>query len=173
MGPGHRQQPRGRHRSRWSRSTLAMSAWLPAAPEVASVLTNPKVALVTDDGRRWLRHESRARRFDAIVANTTFHFRANATNLLSADFLSMLKRRISTRAASCSTTRPTPSRVQRTGCASFAHGARFTNHMVLSSTRRSTGTSRAGDARCSPTASTAGRCSILSPPRARCRPGHG
>src|SRR5262249_23470989 len=38
------------------------------APEVASVLHNPKVTIVTDDGRRWLRlHPERT--FDAIVSN--------------------------------------------------------------------------------------------------------
>jgi len=55
-------------------------------PEVASLLTNPKVAIVTDDGRRWLRANP-GRRFDAIVSNTNWHFRANVTNLLSAEFL--------------------------------------------------------------------------------------
>ena len=58
-------------------------------PEVASVLSNPKVSIVTDDGRRWLRlHPDR--KFDAIVSNTTWHFRANVTNLLSAEFLDLI-----------------------------------------------------------------------------------
>ena len=99
---------------------------------VASLLTNPKVALVTDDGRRWLRMNS-ARRFDAIVANATFHFRADATNLLSSDFLSILKDHLNPGGIVFYNTTDS-SRVQRTGCASFAYGARFTNHMVLSST---------------------------------------
>ena len=103
-------------------------------PSVASVLSNPKVKLVTDDGRRWLRMNA-ARRFDAIVMNTTYHFRANATNLLSVDFLTMLKAHLSPGGIVFYNTTDS-SRVQRTGCATFAHGARFTNHIVLSDTPR-------------------------------------
>ena len=39
-------------------------------PEVASLLINPKVTIVTDDGRRWL-NLNPERHFDAIVSNTT------------------------------------------------------------------------------------------------------
>ena len=53
-------------------------------PEVASLLINPKVTIVTDDGRRWL-DRNPERHFDAIVSNTTYYFRANVTNLLSAN----------------------------------------------------------------------------------------
>ncbi len=99
---------------------------------VASLLTNPKVNLVTDDGRRWLRMNA-DRRFDAIVANTTFHFRANATNLLSTDFLALVEAHLNPGGIVFYNATHS-SRVERTGCTSFAHGARFTNHMVLSST---------------------------------------
>jgi len=99
-------------------------------PSVASVLANPKVTLVTDDGRRWLRMNP-DHRFDAIVMNTTYHFRANATNLLSVDFLAMLEAHLNAGGIVFYNTTDS-SRVQRTGCTSFAHGARFTNHVVLS-----------------------------------------
>lgn len=99
---------------------------------VASVLTHPKVRLVTDDGRRWLRMNAH-RRFDAIVINTTFHFRANATNLLSADFHAILKEHMNPGGIVFYNT-TNSSRVQRTGCMSFNHGVRFTNHLLLSST---------------------------------------
>jgi spermidine synthase len=59
---------------------------IPQYPEVASVLHNPKVHIVIDDGRRWLAHHP-GRTFDVIVSNTTFHWRANTTNLLSEEFL--------------------------------------------------------------------------------------
>jgi len=98
---------------------------------VASLLSNPKVKLVTDDGRRWLRMNGE-RRFDAIVMNATYHFRANATNLLSLDFLAVLKAHLNEGGIVFYNTTDS-SRVQRTGCSSFAHGARFTNHVVLSS----------------------------------------
>src|ERR1035437_7506911 len=45
-------------------------------PEVASVLTNPRVHVVIDDGRRWMFGHPE-RRFDLIVMNTTFNWRAN------------------------------------------------------------------------------------------------
>jgi hypothetical protein len=99
-------------------------------PEVASLLTNPKVTIVTDDGRRWLRANP-GRRFDAIVSNTTYYFRANVANLLSTEFLALTKRHLNPGGVLFYNTTDS-ARVQRTGCLSFAHGARFINHMVLS-----------------------------------------
>ena len=60
---------------------------------VAGLLKNPKVELVIDDGRRWLSSHPDAK-FDAIVMNTAFNWRSNATNVLSADFLKMLRRHL-------------------------------------------------------------------------------
>jgi spermidine synthase len=60
-------------------------------PEVSSLLTNPKVTIVFDDGRRWLRRHPDAR-FDFIVMNTTQHWRAHATNVLSADFMQIARK---------------------------------------------------------------------------------
>ena len=99
---------------------------------VASVLKHPKVRFITDDGRRWLRLNA-GRRFDAIVTNTTFHYRANSTNLLSSDYLTILKAHLNPGGIVFYNTTHS-SRVQRTGCSVFAHGARFTNHVVLSQT---------------------------------------
>lgn len=59
-------------------------------PEVSSVLTNPKLTLVIDDGRRWLRRHPDAR-FDVIVMNTTFHWRDMASALLSKEFLELTR----------------------------------------------------------------------------------
>ena len=101
-------------------------------PQVASLLANPKVAIVTDDGRRWLR-ASPDRRFDAIVSNTTWHFRANVTNLLSTEFLNLTKSHLNAGGIFFYNTTDSP-RVQRTGCLAFADGARFLNHMVVSET---------------------------------------
>jgi spermidine synthase len=99
-------------------------------PEVASVLTNPKVTIFIDDGRRWLRL-NRDRRFDVIVSNTTWYYRANVTNLLSTDFLELIKRHLRPGGVFFYNT-TSSGRVQRTGCLAFPHGARFTNHMVVS-----------------------------------------
>jgi len=101
-------------------------------PEVASILNDPKVTIITDDGRRWLRANP-SRRFDAIVSNTTYYFRANATNLLSAEFLTLIKHHLNPGGLFFYNT-TNSDRVQRTGCLGFAHGARFLNHMVVSET---------------------------------------
>jgi spermidine synthase len=63
---------------------------IPQYPEVASLLENPKVEIVIDDGRRWLKRHPE-RKFDVIVSNTTFHWRANTTNLLSVEFLEAVR----------------------------------------------------------------------------------
>jgi len=101
-------------------------------PQVASLLDNPKVTIVTDDGRRWLRMHPE-RRFDAIVSNTTWHFRANATNLLSVEFLRLAGDHLNSGGILYYNTTDSE-RVQRTACQVFPYGARFSNHMVVSRT---------------------------------------
>jgi spermidine synthase len=62
-------------------------------PQVRSLLDNPKVSIEIDDGRRWLvRHPSA--KFDVIVSNTTFNWRAHTTNLLSREFLDLIRRHL-------------------------------------------------------------------------------
>jgi spermidine synthase len=102
------------------------------APEVSSLFKNAKVAIITDDGRRWLRANPQ-QKFDAIVSNTTFHFRSNATNLLSTEFLEIIRPHLHPGGIFFYNT-TSSDRVQRTGCVSFADGARFLNHVVLSDT---------------------------------------
>lgn len=64
-----------------------------ASPIVASILDDPKIHLVFDDGRRWLQRNP-DRRFDFIVMNTTMHWRAHATNILSTEFLEIARRHL-------------------------------------------------------------------------------
>ena len=101
-------------------------------PEVRSILRNPKIRFIEDDGRRWLGHHPEMR-FDAVVANTSFHFRANATNLLSLEYLKLVKRHLNPGGIFFYNTTGSQ-RVQKTACTVFPHGARFTNHMVVSET---------------------------------------
>src|SRR5206468_448687 len=61
-----------------------------AYPQVSSILKNPKVQIIFDDGRRWLRRNPE-RRFDAIMMNTTFHWREFAAALLLKEFLEIAK----------------------------------------------------------------------------------
>ena len=56
----------------------------------ASLLHNAKVTIIIDDGRRWLLRNPQAT-FDMIVMNTTFHWRNHSSNLLSADFLRIVR----------------------------------------------------------------------------------
>jgi len=66
---------------------------LPRHSAVAGIPGHPKVSIEIDDGRRWLlRH--RERRFDAIISNTTHHWRANISNLLSVEFLQLVRSRL-------------------------------------------------------------------------------
>ncbi len=61
-----------------------------AYPEVNSILTNPKVTIHIDDGRRWLkRHKDD--KYDAIMMNTTHHWREFASALLSQEFLTVAR----------------------------------------------------------------------------------
>jgi spermidine synthase len=62
-------------------------------PMVAGILRNPKVQIAIDDGRRWLLRNPN-KHFDMIVMNTTFSWRAHATNLLSREFMNLARRHI-------------------------------------------------------------------------------
>ena len=59
-------------------------------PAVSPFLSNPKVELVIDDGRRWMLR-NHDRKFDMIVMDTIYHWRAHATNLLSVEFLELAR----------------------------------------------------------------------------------
>ena len=61
--------------------------------EVSGLLHDPRVKITIDDGRRWLSRNPDAR-FDAIVMNTTWHWRAHSTNLLSIEFLQLARRHL-------------------------------------------------------------------------------
>lgn len=55
-------------------------------PEIATILRDPKITFVVDDGRRWLDRHPEAR-FDLVVMNASFHWRSMVTHVLSAEFL--------------------------------------------------------------------------------------
>lgn len=61
-----------------------------AYPQVAPVLADPRVHIHIDDGRRWLRAHPQAR-YDLIVQNTTWHWRAYATLQLSREYMAQLR----------------------------------------------------------------------------------
>jgi predicted membrane-bound spermidine synthase len=57
------------------------------------LLDDPRIDIVIDDGRRWL-NRNPDRKFDAIVANTTFNWRAQASNLLSREWVELIGRHL-------------------------------------------------------------------------------
>ena len=79
-------------------------------PGVRAAEALPEVHMNWDDGRKWL-DQHPERRFDLIVVNTTFYWRAYTTMLLSKEFMSLARSRLAPGVSSDSTApdRPTPS----------------------------------------------------------------
>ncbi len=101
-----------------------------AYPEVSSLLNNPKVEIVIDDGRRWLRRNPH-RRFDVVVMNTSFHWREFASALLGVEFLELVKSRLAPRGIvmwNCTGSL----RAEATGASVFPHTIMVSNHCVAS-----------------------------------------
>jgi spermidine synthase len=99
-------------------------------PEVARVLKNPKVRVVIDDGRRWLARNP-DEKFDLIVQNTTFHWRAHITNLLSVDYLSIVRKHLAPGGVYYYNTTDS-SDVLHTGTAVFPYALRVMNFLAVS-----------------------------------------
>ncbi|HTK42263.1 MAG TPA: fused MFS/spermidine synthase [Gemmatimonadales bacterium] len=99
-------------------------------PEVASLLRNPKVEIITDDGRRWLRRHP-DRRFDLIVSNTTLHWRAHSTNLLSVEFLHVVRPHLNRGGIYYFNTTYSNAAL-KTALSVFHHGVRVVNFVAVS-----------------------------------------
>jgi predicted membrane-bound spermidine synthase len=99
------------------------------SPVVASLRENPRVEFIIDDGRRWLARTDR--RFDAIVQNTSYHWRSHTTNLLSREYLELCRAHLKEGGLMLYNT--TWSReAQRTGLEAFVHAWLFRNCMIVS-----------------------------------------
>lgn len=60
-------------------------------PEVSELLEDDRVEIIFTDGRKYLnQHQDKS--YDIVLMNTTWNWRAYASNLLSADFLRIIKR---------------------------------------------------------------------------------
>lgn len=97
--------------------------------EVRSLLGNPKVEILIDDGRRWLSQATDAR-YDVILSNTSYHWRANSSHILSAQFLALAASRLAPGGIVYLNATGSPE-AARTACASFASGLRFANFMAV------------------------------------------
>jgi spermidine synthase len=97
--------------------------------EVASILTDERVEIVIDDGRRWLNRHDDA--FDVIVQNTTWHWRAHITNLLSEDYFAIIRAHLAPGGFFFFNTTSSAD-VQKTAASFFPHAMRVYNFMAVS-----------------------------------------
>jgi len=103
---------------------------IPKHPDVASVLTNPKVDVQVDDGRRWLRRHP-DEKFDLLVMNTTYHWRAHATNLLSMEFMDIARSHLRPGGIFFFNTTSSDD-VQKTAMTAYPYGLRIINFVAVS-----------------------------------------
>ena len=99
-------------------------------PVVSSLLQNPKVEIIIDDGRRWLAR-NKTRKFDMIVQNTRIHWREHASNVLSVEYQDLIRAHLKQGGISFYNT-AFSDEAQRTGALSFRHSLRFINFMSCS-----------------------------------------
>ena len=99
-------------------------------PQVSPFLTSPKVELVIDDGRRWMLRNHQ-RKFDMIVMDTIYHWRAHATSLLSVEFLQLARGMLKPGGVLYYNTTFSPA-AQRTGAMTFPYAYRFGIFMAVS-----------------------------------------
>ena len=99
-------------------------------PDVASILTNPKVDIQIDDGRRWLRRHPE-RTADLLVMNTSFHWRAHSTNLLSREFMEIARAHLRPGGIFFFNTTSSDD-VQKTAMTTFPYGLRIINFVAVS-----------------------------------------
>lgn len=103
---------------------------IPQRPIVASLLHNPKVHVEIDDGRRWLIAHPESK-FDFILMNTSYHWRAHASNLLSTEFMQILRQHLLPGGVAYYNT-TSSARTQFTGATSFPYALRLSNFLAVS-----------------------------------------
>jgi len=99
-------------------------------PQLAALLRDPRIHIHIDDGRRWLRRNPDAR-FDAVIQNNTFHWRANAGNLLSREYLGEVARHLNPGGMMGANTTGSFD-VLATAQAAFAYACRYSNFVYAS-----------------------------------------
>lgn len=103
---------------------------IPHHAPVASLLSNPKLNMIIDDGRRWLLANPDAR-YDFIVMNTTIHWRANSTNLLSQEFMQILHSHLKPGGVFFFNTTASAD-AELTACTAFPNVVRVANFLAVS-----------------------------------------
>ncbi len=103
---------------------------IPQYPVVASLLTDPRVNIIIEDGRRYLVRNP-SQKYDAIVMNTSYHWRAGATNLLSQEFLEILRAHLNIGGVLMYNTTDSDI-VNKTGMTVFPYAWRIANALIVS-----------------------------------------
>ncbi len=97
-------------------------------PEVNGILSNSRITIHTDDGRRWLKRNPEER-FDVILMNTTHHWREFASGLLSKEFLQLARKHLAFRGIvmwNCTDS----GRAAKTGMEVFPHTVMCLNNCI-------------------------------------------
>lgn len=95
----------------------------------AKALSDPRVNLVVDDARRWLR-VNKENKYDLIVMNTTWHWRANASMLLSREFLSLISNHLAPEGVAAFNTTSSGDAFY-TAASVFPHAYKYSNFVYL------------------------------------------
>ncbi len=99
---------------------------------IRSILRNPKVRMHVDDGRRWFRRHP-SEKFDVLVMNTSIHWRAHATNVLSREFHELTREHMLPGAVSYFNATSSPE-AERTAATVFPYAIRVVNFVAVSDT---------------------------------------
>ncbi|MEO8400773.1 MAG: hypothetical protein ABI597_03115 [Gammaproteobacteria bacterium] len=97
-------------------------------PDHASALSDPRVKLYIDDGRRWLKMHS-DKKYDLIIMNTTHYWRAYSSNLLSREFVSILRQHMNKNAVLSYNTTDSPDAF-KTATTLFKHAYLYQNFVI-------------------------------------------
>jgi spermidine synthase len=103
---------------------------IPQYLSVRSVLHNPKVRIAIDDGRRWLLSHPEEK-FDVVMMNTTFHWRDHISNLLSVEFLRIVRQHLNHAGVFFYNTTGSDD-VMATGMSVFPYALRFSRCLAVS-----------------------------------------
>lgn len=100
--------------------------------EVSDILSDSRISYNINDGRRWL-HLHKNEKYDLIVMNSIHHWRANATNLLSIEFMRLARDHLNERGIFYFNSTSSPEAFN-TASKVFRHAFRYENFVAASDT---------------------------------------